>query len=136
LDCSLENKLLHRFDDEHTIKRFNSPDDSKNHLQETLKDVVSASELLFGGFSDWRNRLEKKNQSFPVKVNYFLNQYFTSSHGGKSLKLFIQYWDILRKNYITSPNILFYFNFPKVNVSNTFSGIITFNSQRCVILLT
>ena len=67
MDCSLENKLLHRFDDEQTIKRFNSPDDLRNHLQETLKDVVSASELLFGGFSDWRNRLEKKNQSFSCQ---------------------------------------------------------------------
>jgi hypothetical protein len=128
LDCSLENKLLHRFDDEQTIKRFNSPDDLRNHLQETLKDVVSASELLFGGFSDWRNRLEKKNQSFPVKVNYFLNQYFTSSHRGKSLsntEIFC-----VKITYIISPNILFYFNFPKVNVGNTFSGIITFKSQR------
>ena len=77
----LKNNLPETFQDVLTV--FKSSDDLKKNLKEMLKEIVAASELLHGGFSDWRKRLIEKNQSFQKNVNSFLTQYFAKRNNSK-----------------------------------------------------
>jgi hypothetical protein len=55
----------------------------KLFLQDIMRDVIAASELLHDGFSNWRQRLIKAGagERFPTKVQAFLSDFFTTLNG-------------------------------------------------------